>query len=728
MGRGNTVTISILGDASNATRAFAGVADQASRLGDGLKKFGKVAATAVAAAGVAAGAFAAQAIKAGSDMAETLSKSNTIFGDNARAIEKWASGAAKDFGQSKQQALEAAATFGNMFTQLGVGTKTAAGMSKQMVELASDFASFHNTSSEEALNAMTAAFRGEYDAVQRFVPTINAAAVEQKALAMGLAGTTKELDAQDKALATQALLMEGSGKALGDRDRTAGSLANRLKEFEASSQDLKATVGTALIPVLLNVWDAFDRIGTTLKSQLAPIFDTVKLGVQAFAAAFKEGDVTSDGFVGVMERLGNFARDVVVPAFLHLRDVFQSVVAFVKDNTVPVFAGLGVAVGGALLAGIIALVTAIGALLSPFVLIVAAVAAVVAGLVYAYKNFEGFRNVVQTVVDFITDTVVPGFMAVARVVMEQLGNAVDWVKSIWPQVQEAIGHVLVVVEEIIGAFVDAVMSVWRAWGDDIFNIVKTIFRTIGEVIDGVLGFIRGLIQTVLAVINGDWGKAWDGIKQMVGGVWDVIVGIVRGALELIQSVLGMTVSILQEVWRGLWDVIARVANAAWDGLWRSITGAFGSLVDFFRGLPGAIANVATGLFDGIKDAFRAALNWIIDKWNGLSLRLPEVDLGPLGKVGGFKLDTPDIPRFAKGGIVTGPTLAVVGDNPGGREAIIPLPAGGRGMPSGNTRVIIEFNHPLTDRAQADYVVRLLQTHFSRGGSIGNGRGGTLAPA
>ncbi|MGE0229971.1 MAG: hypothetical protein AB7U23_15835, partial [Dehalococcoidia bacterium] len=201
------VKVTIVGDASSLKRAFE----------DGAGHAGKFAGAISGAATVAGGFVLGKAITEApavfqslvgdaSDMAETLSKSNTIFGDQGKAIETWAGGAAKGFGQSKQQALEAAATFGNLFTQLGVGTGQAAGMSQQMVELASDFASFHNADPTDVLEAITAAFRGEYDAVQRYVPTINAAAVAQKALEMTGKRTTKELTEQEKALATQKLL------------------------------------------------------------------------------------------------------------------------------------------------------------------------------------------------------------------------------------------------------------------------------------------------------------------------------------------------------------------------------------------------------------------------------------------------------------------------------------------------------------------------------------------
>lgn len=227
------------------TRGFAGEVETG--VTSPLKKaLGTVAAGAV---GYKVGQFFRGAFDEASALNETVSKSNTIFGGSAGAIRRWADGAVNDFGQTRQQALEAASSFGNMFSQLGIGEKPAMKMSKRMTELASDFASFHNADITEVIVAQQAAFRGEYDALQRFVPTINAAAVEQRALAMTGKESTKELTAGEKAAAAYALMMEGAGAAVGDFDKTSDSAANQQRKFEAGMADLKATIGQALIPV-----------------------------------------------------------------------------------------------------------------------------------------------------------------------------------------------------------------------------------------------------------------------------------------------------------------------------------------------------------------------------------------------------------------------------------------------------------------------------------------------
>lgn len=348
-GRERRLTVIIAGDAKGLQRAV-GDADRAtSGLGGRLADFGKKAAIGLAGVGIAGAAVAKSLIDSASTMEETLSKSNTIFGVQGAALEEWASTAASSFGQSKQEALEAAATFGNIFTQLGVGTPEAAGLSTAMTELASDFASFHNAAPTDVIDAMTAAFRGEYDAVQRFVPTINAAAVEQKALATTGKKTTKELTLQEKALATQALLLEGAGAAMGDFSRTSDGAANKQRILSAQWKDVQAQLGQHLLPIY-----------TKLVGWIA------------------------DKLPGALE----------------------GATRWVKDHK-SVLIALAAVVGGILTAAFAAWAVSVIAATWPIIAIGAALAAVTAGVIYAYENWDWFRKAVDAVARFVTTKLWP---------------------------------------------------------------------------------------------------------------------------------------------------------------------------------------------------------------------------------------------------------------------------------------------------------------------------------
>lgn len=233
-------------------------------------------------AGTAAISFLKGAVAGASDLNETVSKSQVVFGESQKAVDAFASTAATSIGQSRQQALEAAATFGNLFVGLGVGQDQAARFSVELTKLASDFASFHNANPEDVVQALGAAFRGEFDSVQRFVPTINAAAVEQKGLQLGLARTSKELDAQDKLMATYTLLTEGAGAAAGDFERTSDGLANQQRILAANLDDTTASLGERLTPVV-------GEFITFLNEQAIPTIADVTTRIESMFGAGKPG-------------------------------------------------------------------------------------------------------------------------------------------------------------------------------------------------------------------------------------------------------------------------------------------------------------------------------------------------------------------------------------------------------------------------------------------------------
>lgn len=206
-----------------------------------------------------------QAVNAASDLSESINKTAVVFGDSAEEILEWSKTSATAMGQSRQAALEATATFGNLFTSMGVGRGEAAKLSKEMVQLASDLASFNNVSPEEALIALRSGIVGEVEPLRRFGVSLSAAAVEAKALEMGLADTSKELTEQDKILARYQLVLQQTANAQGDFARTSDGLANQQRIFAANMRDAAATIGQAFAPIATTVLRQLNKLITQLR-------------------------------------------------------------------------------------------------------------------------------------------------------------------------------------------------------------------------------------------------------------------------------------------------------------------------------------------------------------------------------------------------------------------------------------------------------------------------------
>lgn len=246
---------------------------------------------------VGAGAFglAAVAIKetasAASDYEESLSKVGAVFGKDQQAVmQQWAKGSAKAFGQSQKQALEAAGTYGNLFTSFGLTADKSAVMSKSMVELASDLASFNNTSPEDALDALRSGLTGEMEPLKRFGVALDDASLRAEALRQGIYDGTGVLTPAQKAQASYALILERTKNAQGDFARTSGGLANQQRIFAARVDDLKVKIGQALLPAITKMLPVlssmFDRIGP-LVDQAIPALGRAFGAISAWWA--KEG-------------------------------------------------------------------------------------------------------------------------------------------------------------------------------------------------------------------------------------------------------------------------------------------------------------------------------------------------------------------------------------------------------------------------------------------------------
>ena len=285
----------ITADAQGAIRAFQQVGKAADKeLGKAENKLDKLGANmtkfgvgALATAGVV-GAGLWKLGEGASDLNETISKSNVIFGKAAKTIEDFGTDAAKSIGQSKQAAIDAAATFGTFGKSAGKTGEDLARFSIDMTKLASDMASFSNTSPEEAVLAIGAALRGESEPIRKYGVLLSDAALKNRALEMGIYDGVGALTAQQKVLAAQAEILAQTGDAQGDFARTSDGLANQQRILAAELQNTKDAIGSAVLPAMQavvgvagDVFGAFNALPPTVQTTIGKFagFGTAALAV-----------------------------------------------------------------------------------------------------------------------------------------------------------------------------------------------------------------------------------------------------------------------------------------------------------------------------------------------------------------------------------------------------------------------------------------------------------------
>jgi hypothetical protein len=221
-----------------------------------LKKFGTSAKTVAGAVGgfsIALGtvkSVVGPAITAASNLQESMQKVDVIFGKGSKQVEDFAKSAARNLGQSKQSVLDAAGAFGTFGKAAGLSGEDLAVFSNDFTTLATDLASFNNTTPEEAVQAIGAALRGEAEPLRRFGVLLNDATLKQEALTLGIYDGKGALTAQQKILAAQSAIYKQTGDAQGDFLRTSEGLANSQRTLSAEFANLQAQLGQKLLPLM----------------------------------------------------------------------------------------------------------------------------------------------------------------------------------------------------------------------------------------------------------------------------------------------------------------------------------------------------------------------------------------------------------------------------------------------------------------------------------------------
>lgn len=223
--------------------------------------------------------FFVGAVQKASDLNETLNKSSVVFGKYAGEIEAMGRSSADSMGMSKNASVAAAATYGNLFTTLGLGQKEAAGMSARLVQLAADQGSFNNLPTAEILEKIRAGLVGEGEPLKVLGINISETTLKQEALNLGLTKGNAPLSAATKAQAAYSLMIKQSANANGDYLRTADGAANSTKSLQARTEDLTAEIGAGLLPAwsgILKVLNEAIKTFNLLRTRQATMDDTVK--------------------------------------------------------------------------------------------------------------------------------------------------------------------------------------------------------------------------------------------------------------------------------------------------------------------------------------------------------------------------------------------------------------------------------------------------------------------
>lgn len=654
-----------------------------SDLDTGVKKAAGIGAGIGSAIGSMAGAgltsaisgiksFASGSVDAFAAVEDATGAAGVQFGKALPEVLTFADKAAASFGLSKRAALDAQNTFGTLGKAAGLQGQPLAAFSQKLTGLAGDLASFKGTSTEQAIEAVGAALRGESEPIRAYGVMLDDASIKAEALAMGLTkpvvnadklaaanmrvklatealgkaitehgahsteaqkaqlsltqatnaqkdaqkGTVSQLTATNKTLAVQSLILKQTGDAQGDYQRTSTSTANTQKTLAAETENAQAALG----------------------QKLAPAMTAIRQGMLQLIR----------GSSGVIDGIGGVASSVtpvvaaitggLQPAVDRIVPALQAVVGAIPE---PVLKALAVVLG-VVTAAMVAQAVATAAWGAA-----QAAAAIATGLFATTINAETGATE-RGVIARVAHNVAVAASAVAHGVAVAATTA--WTAAQWLLNAALSANPIGLVVVAIGLLVAALVLVWKhseTFRDVVTGAFDAVKNAVTAAVDFVVSFVKDHWQLLVGILTGPIGLAvvliathWATIKAGVTATWDAIKGAVSAAVGAVKDAITGAWDKITSATTTAWNAVKGAVTGAWEAVKGAVTGAVDAVVDYVAGMPGRfVANLQAlgGLLAGVAKAawakWDAAVDTAISTVLGVFRALPGKIVSALGQLG-----------------------------------------------------------------------------------------------
>lgn len=188
-----------------------------------------------------------------SDLAEVQNVVDVTFGSATEAINSWSKECLAAYGMNEVSAKRYAGTIGAMLKSSGLAGDAIVDMSKDMVGLAGDMASFYNLDLETAFEKIRSGISGETEPLKQLGINMSVANLEAYALSQGITTAYNEMSQAEQVMLRYNYLMSATADAQGDFARTQDSYANQTRLLSESWLEFTGVMAEQLLPVLTTI-------------------------------------------------------------------------------------------------------------------------------------------------------------------------------------------------------------------------------------------------------------------------------------------------------------------------------------------------------------------------------------------------------------------------------------------------------------------------------------------
>lgn len=683
----------IIGDSSGLGKDFDRADKTAQRgadkIGGGIKQKlggvfsvmgGMLGAQVVGKAASAVKNFMSEAIGSGSDAEEMLSKFAVTFGGMTDSTMAELDAFAAATGRSRYTLQGMAADFGAVLKGMHLSEDATSALSTSMAMLAVDWGSFANQDATEVMAKFRSALTGEYESMKSLGIVINAAAVEQELLNMGIEGGAKAATQAQLVQARSNLIMAASGDAMGDAARTADSWANQQVKLGAIWNDFQTDLGRGLTGALGPLQKMFvglagrvlPKVAEAITGKLIPGFvGLIEKGkglADAFSVGWAEGGPAGVALNVIGELLGHPLPDSWIETIWNVQGAIQGLFDAVSGGGLAGGAGfildaLGISPEKQTqittqLEGIIEgvkgtlaslfsgdLMGAAGGLLNVAGLIsglrdrlLEALPGLATSILEALKGaFPDLAPLIDGVLQPLVDgggKVLSAFLEIkstlSGVIGELVSNIAGQLGERLPEILGGVGEVVQVVTTnlpqvlaiVQNVFGDVAPFISRVLGDAVSFVLDT-FGGLVTWFQANLPLIQATVETVLGAIQVVWDTVWPYMQSVLEWYWEYVKTLTSTAINAILGIIKTVMLLIQGDWEGAWNEIQGVAETVWSGITTIITNTMDTILGFFGTSVADMVQAGRDLMDGFRRGAEEAWEEVKETIKGFVDWLPQ---------------------------------------------------------------------------------------------------------
>ena len=440
--------------------------------------------------------------------------------------------------------------------------------------------------------------------------------------------------------------------------------ANAIMLASGGSADLYAGALDNISTSAGAVEEGFGIMSEGVAFQMAQFMETLNVAKETLGAFVAPiASAIMPAILGLVEALGPVVEALIAPLGAAIDALLPVITTLIDTLAGPLGRVLG-AIGEA----IATLAVALGPVIVPIIEVLANLFADV-----LVKALDILIPIVVQLIEIIgplLQTAIETLMPVVMMLIEALGPIITQVlETLMPVIQslaQMLGRILGRAVEVVMPIISELIDIL---GPIIMDVLDALFPVLEELIMILGTFLLDAIETVRPFLP----RLMEVISSLAGVVGDLLIAALQILNPLLEAILPILLILIEQGLNIIIPVI-EILSGVIETLIGWITDAVEWLGDLFTAFK---MEGLSGVWDMLKDGFKAAINFIIGIWNSLDFALgpwtiPGWIPGIGGKTFGIADIFPDIPLLAEGGIVTEPTLAMVGE--GGRdEAVLPLP-------------------------------------------------------